>query len=260
MVKKMPLSGSFYLWGEKARNVLSKASVYELYDENYRLIFVGESSNLKETFTEYLETHFSKEPDKAATKYYKREFTSNPKERKKEILGGYKKKYGKLPKCNIVGGRYPIVAKKEVGVEKGFYFYEDLGKPLHQVAVSVKDFLEKVGKVPVTSLEFHQNRGDFAKWIRDALGAVSLADTIETVKETGEGLRRRIIEIVSHPEAAVLATCPQCGTGTKPVKIWSMTGRPSKTGKRLRLTIGYYRCSQCGKSFRKVVAKEKVRS
>lgn len=255
----MPISGSFYFWGEKARNVLSKAAVYELYDENYRLIFVGESSNLKERFAEYSETHFSKDPCKVATKYYKREFTSNTKERKKEILEEHKKKYGKLPKCNIIGREYLIVAQKEVGVEKGFHFYEDLDQPLHQVAVSLKDFLEKVTEIPVASIEFHQNRGDFARWIRDAFGAVPLADSVETVKATGEGLRRRLIEIVSHPEAAVLASCPQCRTETRPKKIWSMAGRPSRTGQRLKLTIGYYRCSECGKSFRKVIAKEKVK-
>jgi len=256
----MPISGSYYFWGEKARNVLSKAAVYELYDENYRLMFVGECSNLKERFAEYLEIHFSKDPCKVATKYYKREFTFNTKERKKEILEEYKKKYGKLPKCNIVGGEFVIGAEREVGVEKAFYFYEDLGQPLHQVAVSLKDFLEKVKEVSVASIEFHQNRGDFAKWIRDAFGAVPLADAVETVKESGEGLRRQLIEIVGHPEAAVLASCPQCRTQTRPKKIWSMAGRPSRTGERLKLTIGYYRCSECGKPFRKVIAKEKVRS
>ena len=255
----MPISGSFYFWGEKARNVLSEASVYELYDENYRLMFVGECSNLKERFTEYLETHFSKDPRKVATKYYKREFTSNTKERKNEILEEYKKKYGKLPKCNIVEGEYVMVGEKEVGVEKGFHFYEDLNQPLHQVAVSLKDFLEKVKEVSVTSIEFHQNRGDFARWIRDALGAVSLADSVKTVKDSGEGLRRRLIDIVSHPEAAVLVSCPQCRAETRPKKIWSMAGRPSRTGERLKLTIGYYRCSECGKAFRKVITKEKVK-
>ncbi|UCF59638.1 MAG: hypothetical protein JSV15_01025 [Candidatus Bathyarchaeota archaeon] len=255
----MPVSSSFYFWGEKARNVPSKAAVFELYDVDYRLIFVGECSNLKEKFAEYLETHFSKEPCKVATKYYKREFTPNTKERKKEILEGYKKKYGKLPKCNIVGREYLMAAEKEVGVEKGFHFYEELGKPLNQVAVSLKEFLEKVTEIPVASIEFHQNRGDFARWIRDTLGAVSLADAVETVKESGEGLRRQLIDLASQPEAAVLVCCPQCRTETRPMKIWSMAGRPSRMGERLRLTIGYYRCSECGKSFRKVIAKEKVK-
>ncbi|UCE28493.1 MAG: hypothetical protein JSV85_04200 [Candidatus Bathyarchaeota archaeon] len=256
----MPISGSFYLWGEKARNVSAEAAVYELCDENYQPIFVGDSSNLKETFTEYLKTHFSSEPCKAGTKYYKREFTPSPKERKKEILEAYVNKYGKVPKCNITLGEHSMVKEKEVGVENGFFFYEDLDKPLHQVAVSVKDFLKKIRDVPVTSLEFHQNRGDFAKWIRNVFGAVSLADTIEPVKETGEALRERIIEIVSQPKAAVLATCPRCETRTRPTKIWNMTGRPSKMGESLKLTLGYYRCSECDKSFRKVIAKEKVRS
>ena len=256
----MTISGSFYLWSERAKNVQAEAAVYELYDENYRLIFVGDSSNLKEAFEKYLKTDFSGEQPKAATKYYNREFTSSPKERKEEILAEYANKHGTAPKCNITGGEHMKMADKEVGVEKGFFFYEDLGKPLHQVAVSMSDFLEKVREAPTTSLEFHQNRGDFAKWIRNTLGAVSLADAIEPVKDTGEDLRKRIIELEDQPEGAVLASCPRCETDTRPKKIWNMTGRPSKTGERLKLTIAYYRCYECNKSFRKVIAKEKVKS
>lgn len=255
----MSTSGSFYFWGEKARNVLSKAGVYELYDEKYQLIFVGESSNLKQRFTEYLETRFSKDPCKLVTKYYKREFVPNPKQRMKEILQEYRKKYGKFPRCNMVRREYVIPVENEVAVEKGFHFYEDLDKPIPQVAVSLKDFVEKVKEVPAASIDFHQERGDFARWIRDVFGAVPLAAAVETVKGTGEDLRRRLMEIVSQPEAAVIVNCSQCGAVTRPLKTWSMTGRPSKTGERLKLTIGYYRCSECGKSFRKVIAKEKVR-
>ncbi len=256
----MTISGSFYLWGERAKNVQAEAAVYELYDESYQLIFVGDSSNLRQSFAKYLETGFSGDECKVATKYYKREFTSRPKERREEILAEYMSEHGTAPKGNIAGGEHVTMAEKTVGVEKGFFFYEDLGKPLHKVAVSLGDFLEQVKQVPVVSLEFHQNRGDFARWIRTTMGAASLAGTIEPLKDTGEDLRKRLVEIVSYPEGAVLAKCPRCETITRPKKIWSMAGRPSRTGEQLKLTIGYYRCYDCDKSFRKVIAKEKVRS
>lgn len=35
-----------------------------------------------------------------------------------------------------------------------------------------------------------------------------------------------------------------------------MTGKPSKTGERLRLTIGLYECPKCNKKFRIAIGKE----
>jgi len=256
----MLISGKFYVWGEKAKNAPSVAGVYGLYDENYQLIFVGESSNLRETFAECLETNFSKEPCKLATRYYKRELTPSFGDRKKEILEEYGKKYDGLPRCNVIGREHLVPLKKIASAHKGFYFYEELGKPTCQVAVSLKDFLEKLREVPAVSIEFHQNRGDFAKWIRNVFGAALLADAIERVKGAGEDLRRQLIETVSQPESEVLSSCPGCGALTMPMKTWSMAGRPSKTGTRLKLTIGHYKCSRCGRAFRQVIAKEKIKS
>ncbi len=56
-----------------------------------------------------------------------------------------------------------------------------------------------------------------------------------------------------------MATCPRCGTEVfSLVKSWSMTGKPSKTGERLKLTIGLYECPECGKKFRVALEKEKI--
>ena len=56
-----------------------------------------------------------------------------------------------------------------------------------------------------------------------------------------------------------MAECVNCGTiVASPLKTWSMHGRPSKTGRRFKLTIGLYKCPTCGKKFRVVLGKEKT--
>ncbi|UCC58999.1 MAG: hypothetical protein JSW14_03625 [Candidatus Bathyarchaeum sp.] len=57
-----------------------------------------------------------------------------------------------------------------------------------------------------------------------------------------------------------MPVCSGCGTEvTNPTKMWSMVGRPSKTGERLKLTIGIFTCPQCERRFRTVIGKEKER-
>ena len=66
---KMPIQGKLYLWGEKAKGVPKETGVYALYDKNRKMIYVGGSSNLRETFSHYIETNFSDEPRKRETVY-----------------------------------------------------------------------------------------------------------------------------------------------------------------------------------------------
>lgn len=55
-----------------------------------------------------------------------------------------------------------------------------------------------------------------------------------------------------------MAKCPRCSTEVfNLVKSWSMTGKPSKTGESLKLTIGLYECPECHKKFRVALGKEK---
>ncbi len=56
-----------------------------------------------------------------------------------------------------------------------------------------------------------------------------------------------------------MVKCPRCGTQVfELIKSWTMTGRPSKAGERLKLTIGIYDCPKCEKKFRVALAKEKI--
>ncbi len=150
----------------------------------------------------------------------------------------------------------PKMPKEEVTGEWGFYFYEDVGKPLFEAAFNLEDFWEKIKNVPVASLEFHQKRGDFAKWIRDVFKEIQLADKIEKIYDKGEALRKELLNAPGTPE---IAECPICGTETNPHKTWKMAGRPSKTGEKLQLTIALYKCDNCEKTFRKAIKKEKIK-
>jgi len=242
-----------YIWGGKARNVPDGPGVYALYDDQKALIYIGKSANLREDFADLLKSNFSNNPRLRETRYYKREFTPRMEDRAKELLEEYRRTHGKLPECNL----QPESVGVNVTLESGFHFYEDIGKMIHESALNLADFRECVGRVSVKSLEFHQRRGDFANWIRDVLRNERLAEAIEKIDNTGEGLRRELLNLLNSPEKAV---CPECGARTSPSKVWKMAGRPSKTGERLQLTIGYFKCHACNKSFRHVLKKEKIQA
>jgi hypothetical protein len=136
----------------------------------------------------------------------------------------------------------------------GFYFYTAIGKPLYEVALNLQELKQRIEKVPALSLEFHQQRGDFARWIQDVFNEEQLAKAISNITTEGENLRHELLTLLNKKEAL----CPRCGQKTKPVKTWKMAGRPSKAGFRFQLTIAYYKCSNCNKTYRKVIGKEKV--
>ena len=59
-------------------------------------------------------------------------------------------------------------------------------------------------------------------------------------------------------EKTSLATCPKCKNIVAASKTWTMTTRPSKTGKRTKMEIGLFDCAKCGKTFRRVLSKKEV--
>ncbi len=245
----MPIQGKLYMWGERAKYVPEEMGVYAFYDKNRILIYLGGSSNLRETFTSFWDTNFSDDPRKRETIYYRRMGTNNWEETVKKLLEEYKQDYGDIPKLNN-----PLKTQEKVTPEWGFYFYEAFNKPLFEAAFNLEDLKKKIGKVPVASLEFHQNRGDFARWIRDVFKETQLADRIAKTTSNGEDLRLALLNALGNPE---VAECPECGNLSKPEKTWEMAGRPSKSGERLKLTIALYKCG-CSKTFRNVIKKEKI--
>ena len=88
------------VWLENAQFVKAKPAVYVLYDKNLDAIYIGESENLRDKFAMYFNTNFENDPCKQKTHTYQRAFVENPKERKRQLLEDYKKKHGKMPRCN----------------------------------------------------------------------------------------------------------------------------------------------------------------
>ena len=84
--------------------------------------------------------------------------------------------------------------------DKAFYFFNSIGNYAGLNAVSLKELMEKINLVNVKSLEFHQQRGDLEKWIKEVLGDAELANGIRNLNRlnlTGEDLRRQLHATVS---------------------------------------------------------------
>ena len=94
------LEDKLHLWLESSRFVKAKPGVYILYDKKNEVIYIGETNNLQERFTKYLEANFEDDICKQKTVAYQREFLDNPKERQNQLLEEYKNRFGKLPLCN----------------------------------------------------------------------------------------------------------------------------------------------------------------
>ena len=61
---------------------------------------MGQSNNLQERFTKYLDTNFEDDICKQKTVAYQREFLDNPKERQSQLLEEFKNRFGRLPRYN----------------------------------------------------------------------------------------------------------------------------------------------------------------
>jgi hypothetical protein len=88
-----------------------------------------------------------------------------------------------------------------VSADKAFRFYTSVGNYTGVSASSLKDFMDKINKVDVKSLEFHLGRGDFEKWTSEILGDQLLPVEIKKLQRTGlagERLRSQLYGAVSR--------------------------------------------------------------
>jgi predicted transcriptional regulator len=85
-----------------------------------------------------------------------------------------------------------------VPVEKAFHFYYDINQYSGVYADSLKEFVDKIQKVDLKSIEFHLSRKDFENWIR-SLGDLELSKKMELLRMaqlSGENLRKQVYETV----------------------------------------------------------------
>jgi len=90
---------------------------------------------------------------------------------------------------------------RSVPYESGFHFYTGIGNYTGVTATSLFEFVEKLQLVPVESVVFHFQRGDFQKWIKNTLGDDETATKIEQLKKwsswsSEENLRKDILKAV----------------------------------------------------------------
>jgi hypothetical protein len=78
--------------------------------------------------------------------------------------------------------------------DKAFLFFTDVGEYTGISALGLSDFVDKLDKVPLRSVEFHFNRGDFRKWAKETLCDEHLAATMSRIGKNmkGEELRKTI--------------------------------------------------------------------
>lgn len=85
---------------------------------------------------------------------------------------------------------------RDLPLEQSFHFYEEIDKPTGQVATNLLDFCSKLASAESpqarTSLTFHVRRGDFATWIRDAIGDSELADKIGKINPNNPRLAKSL--------------------------------------------------------------------
>jgi len=87
---------------------------------------------------------------------------------------------------------------RTVPYEKGFHFYTAIDNFTRETATSLDAFENKLQTVPVDSVNFHLQRGDFQKWIKNSLGDDELAERINSISVTlpSEDQRKELLAIV----------------------------------------------------------------
>jgi len=103
----------------------------------------------------------------------------------------------KMPKSGIS----PELASRilrTVTLPEAFLFFTDIGQYTGEFAPCLANFLEKSERIPLKSIEFHFEREDFERWIRETLSDECLADEMCKIDRTirGEELRAAIQTIV----------------------------------------------------------------
>jgi hypothetical protein len=82
--------------------------------------------------------------------------------------------------------------------DKAFNFYVTVGKPLSLHAHNLRDFIHKLDKADIASVEFHMQRGDFEAWFK-GLGDEELVKKTGLLKKknlVGEDLRKQLRNVV----------------------------------------------------------------
>ncbi len=90
---------------------------------------------------------------------------------------------------------------RRLPVGKGFTFFSDFARPTRLTVQSLEEFCSALKTVDAKSINFHVERGDFERWLRQVVGDDKLADKIagmSTRKLSVEKLRKRVLSAVER--------------------------------------------------------------
>ena len=91
---------------------------------------------------------------------------------------------------------------RDLSAAQHFRFYEEIGKPTGHAATSLLDLCSKLASAQSpqahASLTFHTRRGDFAAWIREAVGDLELADNISQINPDDRHLAKKLHKAVDE--------------------------------------------------------------
>jgi hydroxymethylpyrimidine pyrophosphatase-like HAD family hydrolase/CheY-like chemotaxis protein len=82
---------------------------------------------------------------------------------------------------------------------KRFYFCSSTGRSLGYSAANLWEFRQIISSIPLDSVLYHQQRGDFGLWLQDVLGDGDLSREVQKLNHRelhGENLRQALLEMV----------------------------------------------------------------
>ncbi len=87
---------------------------------------------------------------------------------------------------------------RTVSYEEGFHFYIAVENFTKETATSLDAFEKKLHIVPGYSINFHLQRGDFQKWMKNVLGDEELVKRVNLINLTlpVEEMRKELLSIV----------------------------------------------------------------
>jgi len=80
---------------------------------------------------------------------------------------------------------------RPVPIEKSFVFCYEFARPTGRTASSLNEFYSTLKVVDPESIQFHMERGDFERWIRQVIGDDKLADKLAEI--SGRKLVRKVL-------------------------------------------------------------------
>ena len=90
---------------------------------------------------------------------------------------------------------------RRLPTEKGFTFFYEFARPTQRTVHSLYEFQSTLKVIDPKSIQFHMERGDFARWLNQVIGDGKLAEELTELsnkKLAGASLRKKIISAVKQ--------------------------------------------------------------